>query len=491
MITSTDGTIEYLNDAFERITGIPRHEALGAKPSILRSSHHDDAFFKKMWQTITGGESWDGRIINKRKDDSLFPALTSISPVFDASSGQISGYVCISQDISEQEHMEQQMRQSQKMEAVGTLASGIAHEFNNMLAGILGNLYLIKKRVISDEKTTRQLATAENLSQKAAQMIKQLLTFAHKDSANMKSVNISILLKESYKIASVAIPESTSLRAAFTSEKLIVKGDATQIQQILINLLKNAHDACGEQAYVSVTVKPFITDLSFRERHPHLHASRFAHLQVNDSGCGIPKEEIAKIFEPFYTTKEAGKGTGLGLSMLYGAVQQHNGVVEVDSAPGATSFNIYLPLIEEQEEADTSSTKVFKGGSEKILHADDDENIRDITAEILTSLNYSVVQSSDGEEAVNRFLEAPDSFSLAIFDIVMPTLGGVEAAKLIRKQRPDLPLLFMTGYGKQQIDPDELDMQSVGVISKPFSVPDLSHAIQELLHPSCQYSENP
>ncbi|ATX81875.1 PAS domain S-box-containing protein [Mariprofundus ferrinatatus] len=481
MITAPDGTIEYLNDAFETITGIPKQEAIGAKPSILRSSHHDNAFFEKMWKTITRGNSWEGRIINKRKDGSLYPALTSISPVFDTSSDQISGYVCISQDISEQEQMEQQMRQSQKMEAIGTLASGIAHEFNNMLAGILGNLYLIKTRAALSPKAAGQLSAAEELSLRAAQMIKQLLTFAHKDSASMKPVNLSLLLKEAYKISSVAIPESTTLKGDFTPEPLTVQGDATQLQQILINLLKNAHDACGESALVSVSLKSFKADRSFREQHPQTIASHFALLQVRDSGCGIPTEDVGKIFEPFYTTKAAGEGTGLGLSMVYGAVQQHNGIIEVESTPGDTCFNIYLPLIEKAEESLHVNRHAIEGGLEKILHVDDDGNIREITSEILTSLNYSVVEACNGAEALEIFMQNPDEFSLVILDVVMPKLGGVEAAKAIRRMRPEIPLLFMTGYGEQQINPDDLDMGSVAVISKPCNIPELSRTIKNIL----------
>ncbi len=481
MVTTPDGTIEYINDAFERITGIAKQNALGKKPSILRSEYHEDAFFKKMWETISQGKSWEGRIINKRQDGSLFPALTSISPVFHGSSKEITSYVCISQDISEQEKMEKQMRQSQKMEAVGTLTSGIAHEFNNMLAGILGNLYLLKSRLVSDPKGCKQLATAEDLSQKAAQMIKQLLTFSHKDNAVMKPVNLSILLKESYKIASIAIPESTSLHGEFCPQQLMVQGDATQLQQILMNLLKNAHDACGKRGRVTVAVIPFTADASFRMKHPHINSTHFAHLQVRDNGCGIAKDDIARIFEPFFTTKKAGQGTGLGLSMIYGAIGQHDGVIEVDSAPGATSFDIYLPLIEKQEEAEMVAIEVVTGLHEKILHVDDDESIREITSEILASLNYSTVQAGDGEQAVALFLKNPDTFSLVILDVVMPKLGGVGAANLIRKQRPDIPLIFLTGYGEHEIDPDQLNMQTVVVLSKPFSVPDLSHAIQDLL----------
>jgi len=484
MITDTSGTIEYVNSAFTKITGYHSEEAIGKKPSILKSEAQDPSYYKALWETIAAGDTWSGTLIDKRKDGSFYPAMTSIAPIYDEK-GKTTHYVSLQQDMTEYQELEAKYHQAQKMEAIGTLVGGIAHDFNNMLSGITGNVFLAKRKVDDKKVTIEKLENIEALSNRASDMIKQMLAFSRKDKVEMKTFEFTPFFKEAIKLARSGIPENINFKHSTTTQGIFVEGNATQLQQLILNLLNNANDALADtsQPTIDCKVESFCADELFRRTHPDLKAEKFIQLTVSDNGHGIPIEKQNRIFEPFFTTKGAGKGTGLGLSMVFGVVQQHHGVIELESAidKGAT-FKVYLPKLEQQVEVISKiSDATIQGQGETILLVDDDEDMRQATGEALSELGYQIVVAGNGEEAMNTIKLNSHKFDLLLTDIVMPIMGGVELATSIRQSGKNMPIIFMTGYDKDRALEDG-DLDTIFVLSKPFAFTKLSQLIRTTLN---------
>ncbi len=488
LITDKQGNIEYVNPSFTRLTGYLADEVTGKKPNIFDSGHQDADFHREMWQTILAGRPWQGKVIDKRKDDSVYPAFLTISPIHDQSESPelFTHFVSIQSDLTQIEEAEARFQQAQKMEAIGTLVGGIAHDFNNVLAGITGNIYLAKGEAHAVPEALHMLDDAEALAFRAAAMIGQLLAFSRKSTVEMQTIPLTSYLKESMKLLSVSVPENIRVELHICDDELNVYGDSTQIHQILMNLINNGRDALEgvESPLISINLEPFTADETFvRQRSWQTSARRFAHICVSDNGCGVPAGKIGHLFEPFFTTKEQGKGTGLGLAMVYGAVKSHHGLVEVDSKQGkGTSFHLYLPLLEAPSVAESvQATQVHEGKGECILLVDDEMQVLAITSDVLSSLGYKVLTATNGQEAVDLFKRAPDDIDLVVLDVVMPMMGGVAACQNMRRIRPDIQVLFSTGYDKEQSLDKELSIISADIISKPISIAELSQAIRRKL----------
>jgi len=482
VITDKEGVIEYVNPAFSRITGYSEVEALGQNPRILNSGEHDVAFYEHMWDVLLSGNAWQGRIIDKKKDGNLYPALLTISPIVEES-GEISHFVGVQQSLSEHEELEQQLHQAQKMEALGTLVGGIAHDFNNMLAGMVGNLYMAKKMSRDNPDVIQKLTNVEQLSRRAADMIQQLLTFARKDRVSMKPLLLTPFIKETIKFLKPSVPENITLHQDICTDALQIRGDGTQLNQVLLNLVGNARDALEsvENPCIIVRLEAFRADEAFVKSRASFSTGDYAHLSVEDNGCGIPQHQIKHLFEPFFTTKEQGKGTGLGLAMVFGAVKTHGGFVEVDSIEGKGSrFHIYIPLLEEEEREVDPEPKAgiaAEGNGELILLVDDQEHIVETGQEVLESLGYRVLTAGDGQRAVEVFEAHREDIELVILDIVMPVMSGVRAAQQIRRISPQARIIFSTGYDRAL----QADMEQEIVLNKPFTIEKLSQLIQQQL----------
>lgn len=483
-ITNRDGIIEYINPAFTELTGYSETEAIGKFQSILKSGSQRKDFYEGMWAKIRGGEAWSGRIENKRKDGSLYPAMMVISPITNED-GEISHFVSTQQSLKEYEELEEHLRQSQKMEAVGVLVGGIAHDFNNMLAGIIGNLYLAKRRADTPYLISK-LENIESLSFRASGMIKRLLTFARKDIVEMKPFGLTSFIKETSKLNRTTIPENITFDMEICKRELVVHGDPTQLQQVIINLLSNAYDAVAkvDNPKITLRLEEFMPDSTFTAAYPDVEGSCFAHLIVEDNGSGISDEHKAHVFEPFFTTKEVGSGSGLGLAMIYGAVKSHGGAIEIDnSLERGVAFHIYLPTLDETQAASYHSDQdqVQPGHGETILVVDDDEVVRQATKEVLESIGYQVLEAVDGEDAISRFEANREAIALIITDVVMPKLGGIEAIERIRGIVPDVKAIFSTGYNKNELMQGDIPTSEFPILSKPFVVEDLSRIIREQL----------
>lgn len=390
------------------------------------------------------------------------------------------------QDITAYKNLEGQLRQSQKMEAIGTLVGGIAHDFNNMLAGMTGNLYLAKKKLDEFPDVVKKLDNVTKLSFKAAEMIKQLLIFARKGHVEMATLSLSSFVRDALRLSEGSIPEGIHFHHYFCQDELVVKGDSTQLQQVLMNLLNNARDAVAnvEMPEISIKLSQFEADETFMQMHPGVEAHLFAHLEVGDNGVGISAGDQEHIFEPFFTTKSVGEGAGLGLSMTYGVVQSHSGVIDVSSTLGkGTTFHLYLPLFEGQlaQDQHQASGEIEQGNGELILIVDDNMDILESSKEVLVSLDYQVELASDGLEAIEKFTAKQDEISLIIMDIMMPRLGGVIAVERIKSICPTVKVIFASGYDKDDTLKSDMPSSEYTVLSKPYSIALLSQTIRDEL----------
>lgn len=492
IITDPRGTIVSVNPAFTEITGYESDEAIGQSTKILASGKHDIRFFNQMWATLIHNERWEGEIINRRKNGELYTEQLTVTAVKDRE-GNIRNYIGVFSDISERKKLEDQLRQTQKMEAVGTLVGGIAHEFNNMLVGISGNIYLAKEKSDRGGDTYHKLERAETMCFRAAGMIRKLLVFAGKDFIDHKQQTIDMKpwLDEGLKLAGSALTAKTQLLCESNHhEELLVTADPTQLQQILVNLLNNARDASAEceNPRIRIALDAGTVSNEFLQRHKRFNGNKYVCLTVQDNGTGIKEEKLEKIFEPFFTTKEVGKGTGLGLSVIQGLVQSLYGAIEVESEAGkGTSFHIYLPRHHQQkvEPPDTdqkqSHQPVERGHGETILFADDEPEVLKMTSEVLEELGYNVLPVHNGEEATRLFEMRKGSIDMLLLDVMMPQLSGPEAARKIRASAPDIPLLFCTGYSADEMRDEMDDLSNFHLIGKPMQISELSQIIRKLL----------
>ncbi len=485
IITNKEGVIEYANPAFSILTGYDVDEVIGSTPRVLKSGKQGKSFYENLWATISAGNIWQKPLVDRKKDGSFYPAIMSVAPIVD-DQGNITHYVGIQQDMTEHQALEERFRQAQKMEAIGTLVGGIAHDFNNMLAGITGNLYLATQKSLDRPDVIKKLDMINDLSFKAGAMIQQLLTFARKGIVDKKPFGLTSFLREAAKLNQAGVRENIKLNKRLSSEELVVFGDITQLQQVLMNLLNNAVDAVEgcEQPEITLGLNSVRAQKIKHLCDDTALSGAYAHLYVADNGCGISQSTLKNIFEPFFTTKEVGKGTGLGLAMTYGVIESHDGVIDVESEQGKGAvFHIYLPLMTEEKLILHSSDEddVIQGCGETILIVDDNAQVRETSQEVLEDLGYKVLLAIDGLDAISMFKQHANEIDLIIFDLVMPRMGGVKAAARILAISPKMKVIYATGYDKDESLRDEMPSAGSLVITKPYAIGKLSHILHDQL----------
>jgi two-component system NtrC family sensor kinase len=484
VITDKNGLIEWVNPAFTELTGYSAEEAVGKNPGVLvKSGVHDLAFYSEMWATLLAGEVWRGQMMNRHKDGSIYPEGQTITPVKD-SSGVITHFIAIKRDLTEHRKLEAQLRQSQKMESIGTLAGGIAHDFNNILSAIIGYGEFTLMKMAADDQLRGYIKSMLEAAERAAKLTKELLHFSRKQDINKIQVDLNLIVATFEKFLTKIIGEDITYNTYLYEEPLPVLADGNQIEQMLMNLATNARDSMSSGGTLTVATEHIILDSEFVAAHGYLTPGSFALITVSDNGEGMDEATKQRIFEPFFTTKEVGKGTGLGLSMSYGIIKQHDGYITVYSEPGVgTTFRIYLPLSQSvaRVELPECLEETPVGGTETILLAEDDESIRVLTKKLLREFGYTVIEAVDGQDAVSRFNENSTQIDLIVSDLIMPKMNGKEAVDLMRKVRPEMKAIFSSGYAPENlVDKVVLD-GDVYMITKPVSPRDLLRMVRKVL----------
>jgi two-component system, cell cycle sensor histidine kinase and response regulator CckA len=483
-ITERDGTITWVNPAFTTLTGFEADEAIGQKTSLLRSGQHDETFYRELWKTVLGGQVWDGELTNKRKDGQVYLEAQTITPVRDAQ-GEISHFVAVKRDISGRRRLEEQLRQAQKMEAVGRLSGGIAHDFNNLLNVILGfGEMLLRHLPADDERLRRYAQQVMKAGNRGAGLTRQLLAFSRQQVLQPTVVDLNTVITEAQKMLGRLLGEDLEVVLSLAPDLGRVEVDVGQIEQVIMNLAVNARDAMPQGGTLAIETANFelLASAAAQYRYPVMPGP-YARLIVSDNGGGMDAATRAHIFEPFFTTKEAGKGTGLGLATVYGIVKQSKGYIWVDSEVGEGSrFTILLPrlpvetAVSPAEPPDLAEPK----GAETILLVEDDDDARSLWQETLEALGYRVLTASNGAAALELAVAHRERIDLLLTDVVMPLSGGRELALRLTEARPGLRVIFMSGYTADTMLRQGIE-DGGPFLQKPFTAQQLAKKIRETL----------
>jgi PAS domain S-box-containing protein len=482
LITDPEGRIEYVNSKFTQISGYTREELVGIKPSILKSGSTPSETYQALWETITAGREWRGEICNRRKDGTLYFESEVIAPIR-GDEGHITHFLGIKEDVTERKTLEKQLFLAQKMEAIGTLAGSIAHDFNNILTAMIGYGTLLQRDIGNREKTLEYSGYLLGLADKAAVLTKGLLAFSRRQTLSPKPVDINHIIANVIKLIGRLIGENIRVESDLSPGALICLADSGQIEQVLMNLSTNARDAMPDGGRLSITTRPVVIEPGNLTPCTECAPGRYALITVADSGVGMDDQILARIFEPFFTTKEVGQGTGLGLSIIYGIIKQHRGQILVASHPGAgTIFSIYLPLSGEPTALGGALTaRPVRGGTETILVAEDEPTVRNLIVDLLQGNGYRVIQAADGREAVEMFAADAGAISLTILDVVMPVKSGKEVFERICEIVPDVRVLFLSGYPMDMIEQRHLIPEGSPFLEKPIAPMELLMRIRDIL----------
>ena len=484
VITDPSARIEYVNPAFTRITGYTMEEALGKNPSLLKSGETPDEVYHDLWQTITSGREWRGILHNRRKDGTMFWERVVISAVRDEM-GKTTSYIAVKEDITEQKAMEDQLHQAQKMESIGRLAGGVAHDFNNMLMVISGYAELLLLQTESDDPRYHGLHEIMDAARRSANLTRQLLAFARKQPVAPVVLDMNDTIEGMLKMLRRLIGEDIELAWLPGSELWKVRIDPSQIDQLLANLAVNARDAIAGVGTVTIKTENVTLDAASCSQHSGCTPGEHVGLVVGDTGIGMDREVVAHIFEPFFTTKEAGKGTGLGLATVYGIIKQNLGCVNVESEPGrGTTFRVHLPRFVEEAKADLAASdqeEALPMGTETVLLVEDEEAILNLGRQFIERLGYKVLAANSPEEAMRLAEGYGDVIQLLITDIVMPQMNGKDLAERLRQRFPGLKCLFMSGYSVDIIARQGILEEGIHFLQKPFALRDIAFKARKAL----------
>ena len=472
IITDVHGAIQYVNPAFEQLTGYAAHEVVGRNPRLLKSGRQTPEQYTRLWASLTEGRPYSAEFTNRRKDGSEYQQRTSIFPIVD-DEGRIERFVGLGVDVTQERLLESQLRQSQKLEAVGQLAGGVAHDFNNVLTGVLTNAQLLEMTLPEGASEERELLDdVIAAARRGADLVKRLMSLVRHQSESVRQVDVRTVVDEASRTVRRILPENIEISLDQASMPLPCRLDEGELQQAIFNLANNARDAMPDGGLLAIRT---------------LAVEGKAIVEVRDNGCGMEPAVLEKVFEPFFTTKEVGRGTGLGLAMVYAFAKHLGGAVSADSRPGVgTRIRIQLPLAREEAhdvEAGPKPTCVAEVGAAQgtILVAEDQHDIRRVALKALERMGYRVLTAADGVEAMAILGRERGRVDLVLADVVMPRGGG---GMLYRNTRdwPERPrFLLMSGYAAKELNGDGQLLADVPFLAKPWNIPDLQAAVTRVL----------
>jgi len=485
VITDSDGLVQFVNPAFELTTGYSRQEVLGKNLRFLKSGEHDDAFYQEMWELITNGETWSGRIINKKKDGTLYTGEVSIAPVLDKS-GSIVNFVAVKRDVTHEIHLEEQLHRAQKMEVIGLMAGGVAHDLNNILSGIVGYPELLLLDLPLDSELRQPIEAIHESGKRASAVVADLLTVARgaasiKENCDINSIIIEYLNSpEQKKLKSLYPQVRCQYQSTITAP--IIFCSPVHVKKCLMNLITNATEAITSKGTVSVSIHhQIVADIG--DTKLTLEPGDYIVLCVEDSGPGIPNQDLEHIFEPFYSKKVMGRsGTGLGLTIVWNTMQDHNGNILVESDEKGTCFQLYFPVCKSAtiEKSRKFQEKDYHGNGEHILVIDDEKILRDIARQMLISLGYKVDTVASGEAAI-AFVQKQAVDLLVIDMLMVPGINGRETYAEITQLYPDQKAIIASGFSKSDDVKSTLKLGATDFIQKPYSLERLAQAVKNTL----------
>jgi PAS domain S-box-containing protein len=479
IITDINGQVQYVNPAFESISGYPHTEIINRHISVLDSGKQEPSFFHDMWQTIEKGIVWKGHFINKKKDGSLFETEATISPVRNRD-GEVVNFVSVQRDVTHENELQRQLRQTQKMEAIGTLAGGIAHDFNNLLMGIQGNISLSLSEIDSASALFENLKKIEQYVQDCVELTKQLLGFAQGGKYEVRLTDVNHLLKEQSVLFS-RTNKNITFDIEYAPNLWSIEADRGQLEQVILNLYMNALQAMPQEGTLKVETANIIIDKE--QLAPcRIKIGRYVKIVIADTGIGMDEKTQQRIFDPFFTTREKGRGTGLGLASVYGIVKNHGGYIEVFSRPGqGARFEVYFPATQKTALVEKKKTDRCSCGVTTVLLVDDEEMIIDVGTRMLTKLGFEVFSARNGAEAVDLYKTWQEKIDLVLLDMVMPKVGGGEAFDRLREINSAVKVILCSGYSIDGQAQDILNRGCNAFIQKPFNLKTLSQHIRAVL----------
>lgn len=487
VITDPTGVIQYVNPAFTRVSGYTRDEAIGQHTRILKSGRQNEAFYAALWKTITSGNVWTGRFINRSKIGAFYVEDVTISPVFDPAK-RIVNFVAVKRDITREIQTEEQLAQAQKMEVVGRLAGGIAHDFNNILQSIFGCVDLAALEEDPAKLREHYLPEIRAAAKSAAELTRQLLAFSRRQVLEKRQVDLNELIVNMSRMIERLIGEDIRLLTSLTPDLPPVWVDPGQIEQLIMNIAVNARDAMPDGGQLSISTTLVAISPEDVEQDPESRVGRFIKLSMTDTGVGMTEEVKQRIFEPFFTTKPAGKGTGLGLSTVFGVVKQHEGWIKVYSELGhGTALHVYLPV----RESEISETRpraikgnIPQGKGERILLVEDEDHVRDLMLRMLVRHGYNVNLADTAENALDIFQRANGEFDLVCSDVVLPGKSGFDLAEELKKRAPNLKVLMVSGYTDDRTRWPQIKEKGWHYLQKPVTREMLLSTIHTMLNPA-------
>ncbi len=485
VITDAQGTIEWANPAFSVLSGYTLAETLGKNPrDLVKSGQQTAAFYAELRTTIQAGQVWHGELVNRRKDGTLYTEDMTITPLRGAS-GAVTHFIAIKQNISERKELEKQLLRSQRLESVGRLAGGIAHDLNNILSPVMLALPLLRA-ALRDPNMLSLVDLVETSTKRGAGIIKQLLTFSRGLKGERVPLQLSLLVREMRSIMRETFPKNITIQLQLPTEVPLVLGDTTQLHQVLMNLCVNARDALPDGGELTLSLETLTLDTAAAAAIPGARAGSFVVLGVGDNGTGIAPEIQEKIYDPFFTTKAVGKGSGLGLSTTLGIVRSHAGFIQVRSAPGqGTLFRVFLPVSIESLLVDSAIAAEVptapQGHGEQVLVVDDEAHLRFLARKILEGNGYRVLLAEDGAEAL-RLLESGNGLpQVVLTDLLMPRMDGLTLIHALRQLPVPPKIAVMGGIPPPPETLQELGLTAQAFIAKPFDAATLLETLHRVL----------
>ncbi len=490
IITDSKGDIEFVNPRLVQSSGYSFDEVRGQNPRLFKSGEQSVSFYKDLWDTITSGRNWQGEMKNRRRDGSFYWEDVIIGPILD-SRGEITHFMAIKLDITEQKFMQDQLQHSRQMESIGKLAGGVAHDFNNMLTAINGFADIGIMESEAEPMTHMLFTNIAESGRKAENIVRQLLAFSRKQIIQPKMVDVNAHLQNLHKMLRRLIGEDIRLGDEYAEKLPPIKVDPGQLDQTIINLVVNARDAVNEKTQIASEKQILIRtslktlDEKFTRKIHDLAPGRYVCISVEDNGIGISPDLQKNIFEPFFTTKGQGKGTGLGLATVYGITKQNQGHIHLESVPGqGSTFFLYFPAEGTQDVTpgqESMSLKNLPSGTERILIVEDDQSVLHFAKTILSNLHYTIYTASDGRQALDILETMDKKPDLMISDIVMPEMNGQELAEIVSRKYPEIHILFASGYTDTFVESNGTLNDSINFIPKPYNIRDLAFMLREIL----------